>query len=211
LVEQRTEELQSTRLEIIVRLGRAAEFKDYTTGNHIVRMSQYSRLIAEAAGLGHATAELLLHGSPMHDVGKIGIPDSVLLKSGKLNSDEWKIMQRHAAIGAEIIGEHKSELLMMARAVALTHHEKWDGSGYPQGLREAAIPIAGRIVAIADVFDALTSVRPYKKAWSIEQAVQFIDNNAGIQFDPGLIPAFKSVLPDILKVQEQYKETHEVI
>ncbi len=211
LVDLRTQELQSTRLEIIFRLGRAAEFKDYTTGDHIIRMSKFSKLIGEAAGMGAATAELLLHAAPMHDVGKIGIPDSILMKTGKLDADEWKIMQRHSEIGAKIIGEHASELLAMARIVALTHHEKWDGSGYPQGLQEDAIPLVGRIVALADVYDALTSERPYKKAWSLEQTVHYIESNAGIHFDPHLIEAFKSVLPNILEVQEQHAVKHDAV
>ena len=206
LVDLRTAELETTRLQIIRRLGRAAEFKDNETGNHVIRMSHYARLTAQAAGLGSAQVEVLFHAAPMHDVGKIGIPDNILLKPGKLDEVEWEVMRQHPAMGAKIIGQHSDELLQAASSVALTHHEKWDGSGYPQGLRGEEIPIFGRIVAIADVFDALTSVRPYKKAWTVEAALQMIDEGAGQHFDPGLIQPFKSALPDILKIKAQYAE-----
>jgi putative two-component system response regulator len=206
LVDLRTAELETTRLQIIRRLGRAAEFKDNETGNHVIRMSHYARLTAHAAGLSSAQVEVLFHAAPMHDVGKIGIPDNILLKPGKLDEAEWEVMRQHPAMGAKIIGQHSDELLQAASLVALTHHEKWDGSGYPQGLSGEEIPIFGRIVAIADVFDALTSVRPYKKAWTVEAALQMIDEGSGKHFDPGLIQPFKSVLPEILKIKAQYAE-----
>jgi len=206
LVDLRTRELQAAQLEIIMLLGRAAEFKDYTTGNHIIRMSHYCRLLGEEIGMGPAATDILFHAAPMHDVGKIGIPDGILLKKGKLDPAEWKIMQRHSEIGAQILGEHDDELLAMAQIVALTHHEKWNGSGYPQGLKGEAIPLVGRIVAIADVFDALTSQRPYKIAWTVEQAITYIENGAGDHFDPALIAPFKSVLPKILMIMDRYAE-----
>ena len=143
----------------------------------------------------------------MHDIGKIGIPDNILLKPGKLDGDEWNIMKQHAEIGADIIGDHPSPLLQLSRVIAATHHEKWDGSGYPNGLAGKAISLEGRIVAIADVFDALTSERPYKKAWEVKDAVQLIDDNSGSHFDPSLVPLFHEVLPEILAIKEQYAET----
>src|SRR6185369_3981675 len=161
MVRQRTHELITTRQQIIRRLGRAAEFKDNETGNHVLRMSHYTRLIADSHGLGEEATNILFSTAPMHDIGKIGIPDSILLKPGKLNAEEWKVMHQHPIMGAEIIGAHENELLETARVIALSHHEKWDGSGYPSGLKGEDIPLAGRIVAIADVFDALLSVRPY--------------------------------------------------
>jgi len=208
LVDLRTAELERTRHQIIRRLGRAAEFKDNETGNHVIRMSHFSRLTAEAMGMGAAAVELLFNAAPMHDVGKIGIPDNVLLKPGKLDEVEWEIMRQHPMMGAEILGDHKDELLQAARSVAMTHHEKWDGSGYPHGLKGEEIPIFGRIVAIADVFDALTSARPYKKAWTVEAALQMIDEGAGHHFDPGLMKPFKSALPEMLKIRDRYAEEH---
>ena len=200
LVHERTRELQETRLEIIQRLGRAAEFKDNETGMHVIRMSHASRIIALELGLPEAEAETLLHAAPMHDIGKIGIPDRVLQKPGKLDAEEWAIMRRHPEIGHGIIGGHRSALLKMAAEVALTHHEKWDGSGYPRGLRGEAIPQTGRIVAVADVFDALTSVRPYKPAWPVEAAVGELIKCSGAHFEPRVVDAFLARLPDILAV-----------
>ena len=175
MVAQRTTELLTTRQQIIRRLGRAAEFKDNETGNHVLRMSHYARLIALAHGLGEESAGIIFNTAPMHDIGKIGIPDAILLKPGKLDAAEWEVMYQHPIMGAEIIGKHDNELLETARIIALTHHEKFDGSGYPQGLTGEAIPLEGRIVAIADVFDALVSVRPYKPALPLETALQYFD------------------------------------
>ena len=205
-VRERTRELLETRLEIIRRLGRAAEYKDNETGLHVIRMSHYSRLIAEALDVSEDWVELILNASPMHDIGKIGIPDHILLKPGKLNAEEWLEMRRHPLYGAEIIGEHSSELMQVSREIALSHHERWDGSGYPYGIEGDAIPLTGRIVAIADVFDALTTVRPYKQAWPVEDAVKLIESEAGKHFDPRLVRLFKQVLPQILKIKEQYEE-----
>ena len=171
MVKERTQELNDTRLEVIRRLGRAAEYRDEMTGFHIIRMSRYSQLLALAAGMDEDEAERLLNASPMHDIGKIGIPDNVLLKPGKLDADEWKIMQTHVNIGVEILSGSDSELMDMAAEVAQNHHEKWDGSGYPCALAGEDSPLTGRVVAVADVFDALTTERPYKDAWSIEKAV----------------------------------------
>ena len=150
-VRERTDQLEYSRIELIRRLGRAAEYRDNETGMHVIRMSHTTRLLAEAAGLPAAQSELLFLAAPMHDVGKIGIRDSILLKPGKLDAAEWEVMKTHSQVGADIIGEHDSPLLEMARTVALTHHEKWNGGGYPRGLAETEIPLEGRIVSIADV------------------------------------------------------------
>jgi putative two-component system response regulator len=206
LVQQRTRELEDTRLQIIRRLGRAAEFKDDETGYHVIRMSHYCRMLAIAGGIPDYRAELLFNAAPMHDVGKIGVPDSILEKAGPLTPDEWSIVKRHPVIGAGIIGRHNNELLEIARVVALTHHERWDGSGYPRALRGEAIPLVGRIVAIADAFDALTSTRPYKQAWPIEEAVALLRREAGRQFDPRLVPKFIELLPQIKDIMGQYSE-----
>jgi putative two-component system response regulator len=205
-VDERTRELQNTRLQIIERLGKAAEFRDNETGFHVSRMSRYSRLIALAAGRSDSEAQLMLLSAPMHDIGKIGTPDYVLLKPGRLDAAEWAIMQQHASIGAAIIGEHDDPLLAMAREIAVSHHEKWDGSGYPFGLQGEGIPLAARIVAIADVFDALTSIRPYKEAWPVERARQTIVEDSGHHFDPALIEAFVRALPEILEVKDMFVE-----
>ena len=201
------DELRQTRLQIIQRLGRAAEYKDNETGLHVVRMSHYAKELALALGLNENFAELLLNAAPMHDVGKIGIPDAILQKPGKLDDAEWVVMRRHPEIGAEIIGEDNSKLLQMARRIALAHHEKWDGSGYPAGISGDAIPLEARIVAIADVFDALTSVRPYKKAWPVEEAVALIRNEAGKHFDPAMAECFIEHLPSMLIIKERWRET----
>ncbi|ABK45894.1 response regulator receiver modulated metal dependent phosphohydrolase [Magnetococcus marinus MC-1] len=207
MVQVRTEQLVQTRLEIIRRLGRAAEFKDNETGLHVIRMSHYARLMAEALNISAQWTELVFNAAPMHDIGKIGIPDHVLLKPGKLDDEEWLVMRRHPVMGAEIIGDHDSELMSLSKEISLTHHEKWDGSGYPHGLRGEQIPLAGRIVAIADVFDALTSERPYKKAWSVEKAVEIIEKDAGTHFDPSLVPVFLKTLPEALEIKARYGES----
>jgi putative two-component system response regulator len=205
-VQERTAELLETRIEIIRRLGRAAEYRDNETGTHVIRMSHYARLVALHSGWTEDEADLVMHVAPMHDIGKIGIPDRILLKKGRLNPDERAIMQRHATIGAEIIGDHSSTLLRAARVVARSHHERWDGAGYPEGLSGAGIPRTARVVALADVFDALLSNRPYKRAWPVARAVAEIQRGAGSQFDPELVPGFTAALPDCLKVMEQYRD-----
>lgn len=202
----RIDELRESRLQIIQRLGLAAEYKDNETGLHVIRMSHYSKALALAAGWTPESAEELLTAAPMHDIGKIGIPDQILLKPGPLNPEEWAVMKRHPLMGAEIIGEHPSSLLKLARQIALSHHEKWDGSGYPHGLQGEAIPIEGRIVAVADVFDALTTERPYKKAWTVEAALEVLHKDAGKHFDPTLIGLFDKVLPEILVIKERWAE-----
>jgi putative two-component system response regulator len=210
MVRERTAELHYTRLEIIKRLGRAGEFRDNETGMHVVRVAHYCRLLGEAARMNDEDVDLLFNAAPMHDIGKIGIRDNVLLKPGKLDDDEIKIMRQHVPFGAEIIGEHADRLLSMAQVIALTHHEKWDGTGYHRGLKGETIPLVGRITTIADVFDALTSVRPYKKAWPVEDAVKLIQREAGTSFDPELVQKFVAILPQILAVREKYSDTPHV-
>ncbi|MGB4066123.1 MAG: two-component system response regulator [Azonexus sp.] len=208
MVRQRTHELLTTRQQIIRRLGRAAEFKDNETGNHVLRMSHYARIIAIAHGLGEEAANIIFNTAPMHDIGKIGIPDAILLKPAKLDAAEWDVMHQHPIMGAEIIGKHDNELLETSRIIALTHHEKWDGSGYPQQLAGENIPLEGRIVAIADVFDALVSVRPYKKAVPVEEALQYLYEQSGKHFDPQLIDAFRRAIPEVLRIKEIYADEH---
>lgn len=202
----RVEELTQTRLQIVQRLGMAAEYKDNETGLHVIRMSHFSKVLSLAAGFNAAQADEMLHAAPMHDVGKIGIPDAILQKPGPLSADEWDTMRKHPAIGADIIGEHDPGLLQLARRIALSHHEKWDGSGYPNGLRGEDIPYEGRIVAIADVFDALTSARPYKVAWTVERTLDHMKANVGTHFDPELIPLFLAHLPEMLAIQAHWAE-----
>jgi putative two-component system response regulator len=206
MVLKRTEELSETRLQVVRRLGRAAEYRDNETGFHIIRMSQISALLSKSLGWSDGYCELILHASPMHDIGKIGIPDAILLKPGKFEPDEWEIMKTHVSIGAEILKDGNSDLLILASEIALNHHEKWDGTGYPSGLAGTSIPLSGRIVAVADVFDALTSPRPYKKAWSIGASVNYISENAGVHFDPEVVEHFKKCLPEILKIRDNYLE-----
>jgi putative two-component system response regulator len=200
------DELKRTRLEIVQRLGLAAEYKDNETGLHVIRMSHYSRILGLALGMSEDEADDLLHAAPMHDVGKIGIPDNILRKPGPLDAEEWKVMQSHATIGGDIIGRHASGMLAMAHTLAVTHHEKWDGSGYPNGLAAEQIPLVGRIVAIADVFDALTSARPYKQAWPIEQAVEYLEQQRGKHFEPRLVDLFLKQMPALLEVKERWAE-----
>ncbi len=206
MVKQQTAELLDTRLEIIRRLGRAAEYRDNETGMHIMRMSHITHMLALAHGMHHDDAEVLFQASPMHDVGKIGIPDHILTKPGKLDDEEWEIIKRHTIIGAEIIGQHSSKLMTLAYIVALRHHERWDGLGYPDGLKGEEIPLEARITSLADVFDALLSVRPYKPAWSVENAIKYICESSGSHFDPNLVKDFVRILPDCLAVREQYKD-----
>ena len=200
------EELKRTRLQVIQRLGRAAEYKDNETGMHVMRMSHYSKVISLAYGHSAKYADALFHAAPMHDIGKIGIPDSIMLKPGKLTDAEFAEMKKHPEIGAEILGESDSDLIELAKIVAMTHHEKWDGTGYPKQLKGEQIPIEGRIVALADVFDALTSVRPYKDAWPIEQAVDFITSQKNKHFDPELVDLFVQELDKMIEIKNRWKD-----
>lgn len=206
-VSKQTRVIENTRLQIIQRLGRAAEYKDNETGMHVMRMSHYSQVLATAYGMSENEANLILSASPMHDIGKIGIADNILLKPGKLDEQEWAEMRKHPQIGAEIIGKHDDSILLnLASEIALTHHEKYNGKGYPHGLKGEEIPISGRIIAISDVFDALTTERPYKKAWTTEDALELINKESGEHFDPQLVSLFMDVMPEILALKEKYAE-----
>jgi putative two-component system response regulator len=196
-VRERTRELMETRMEIIHRLGRAAEFRDEGTGLHLMRISRFSVCLSRAAGLDQATADLIFSASPMHDIGKIGIPDRILFKPTTLNDEEWAIMRTHTTIGADLLSGHDSPLMKTAAQIALTHHERWDGKGYPNKIAGAKIPIEGRIVALCDVFDALISKRPYKDRWTTEEAVQEVLLGGGTAFDPDLVQSFQKALPEI--------------
>ncbi|KPZ52857.1 MULTISPECIES: two-component system response regulator [Pseudoalteromonas] len=200
------EQLKQAHVDLVHRLGRAAEYKDTDTGEHIARMSQYSKLLALEFGMDEHQAELLRQAAPMHDVGKIGIPDAILLKPGRLTSEEFDHMKQHAVIGAQILANSSSPLLQLAHKLAIEHHEKWDGSGYPHGLKGEQISVEGRIVAIADVFDALTSKRPYKEAWSVEEALEHMQAQAGKHFDPHLINLFVNKLDAIIAIKNTYQE-----
>ena len=212
MVRERTQELEQTRLEIILRLGRAAEFRDNETGRHVIRLSHLAEHLAREIGMNEEDCQLLLHASPLHDVGKIGIPDTILLKEGELTPDEWETMKMHPVIGAEILSGSNSKMMKMAETICLTHQERWDGLGYPLGLKGEEIPLVGRVVAVCDVFDALTSKRPYKKAYSIEKAMEIIESKSGTDFEPRLVEAFKRVLPDMLDIVQEFADgEHEEI
>jgi HD-GYP domain-containing protein (c-di-GMP phosphodiesterase class II) len=199
-----TQELKEAYLDTIFRLSVAAEYKDYDTAAHIQRMSQYSALIAEGLGLPPEEVENIRYASPMHDIGKLGVPDSILMKPAKLTPEEFKIMENHTVFGAKILENSKTVLMKMAEQIALSHHEKWDGSGYPQKLKGEDIPLSGRVVALADVFDALTSKRCYKPAFPLEQSLQIIQEGIGRHFDPKVVQAFNSQMEKILAVRAQF-------
>lgn len=205
LVLQRTEELRRTQLQIVQRLGKASEYRDEETGNHIMRMSHITSLLARALGWCEYDCDLILHASTMHDVGKIGIPDDILLKPGKLEPHECEVMKTHTTIGGILLENDDSDIMRLAREIALSHHERWDGNGYPYGLREDDIPQSGRISAVADVFDALASERPYKKCWTLEAAIEFISENSGKQFDPEVVDAFLSNLDNIKIIRKRFQ------
>ncbi|HXG30439.1 MAG TPA: HD domain-containing phosphohydrolase [Thermodesulfobacteriota bacterium] len=192
-------------LDTIRCLAVAAEYKDENTGTHINRMSHYTALLAQGLNLPPNEVELILHASKMHDVGKIGIPDSILLKPGKLTEEEMEIMKQHTIIGARILEGSLSEILQAGKVMALSHHEKWDGSGYPKGLSGKDIPLWGRICAVADVFDAITSDRPYHKAMPNEKAYEILREERGRHFDPGIIDVFFDRIEEVLKIQERYR------
>lgn len=206
LVERRTRELQETQHEVVLRLAMAAEYRDNDTGSHIKRLGYYAMTIAEAMGFSRKDADLMYYASPMHDIGKLGIPDHILLKPGKLTEDEWAIMKTHTTIGARLLDGHHAQLLCTAGIIALTHHERWDGSGYPAGIAGDLIPIEGRIASICDVFDALISERPYKRRWSYEEALDEINRLSGRQFDPAAVRAFNDTFPELISIREQRED-----
>lgn len=218
-VEKRTSELRQSLLDnirahretyqayldTIRRLAIAAEYKDEDTADHIKRMSSYSTLLAQCLHLPPGEVELICNASPMHDVGKIGIPDHILLKPGGFDPEEWVVMKQHTVIGGYILQNSSSKLLQAGEVIALSHHEKWDGSGYPKGLAGENIPLWGRICAVADVFDALTSKRPYKEAFSNEKSLEIMKEKRGTHFEPKLVDLFMGNLSDVFEIQEKYK------
>lgn len=199
-VRERTKELLETKIEILERLCLAAEYRDPETGRHIKRISEYCRLLGNALELSAGEANLIALASTMHDLGKIGISDTILFKQGRLTDEEIKIMQTHTEIGAKILSGSKSKLLKVAETICLTHHEKWDGSGYPRGLKGAEIPLSGRIACICDVFDALISERPYKAAWPLEKAMDEIELRSGSHFDPKLVGLFMQMQEEVTRI-----------
>ncbi len=205
-VLRQTADIVARERETITRLARAAEYRDPETGAHILRMAHYSRLIAERMGVSEELCDRLLSAAPMHDVGKVGTPDHILLKPGRLTDEEMVIMRRHASIGHDILKGSSSPMIQLAAEIALTHHEKFDGSGYPEGLAGEAIPLMGRIVAVADVFDALTSARPYKPAWEIDRAVDFMKEQRGAHFDPACVDAFFMEWDEVLAIRNRFRD-----
>jgi putative two-component system response regulator len=205
-VRKATAQIVAQEREMIFTLAKAAEYRDPETGAHILRMAHYSKHIARVLGLPVEQQDLLLESAPMHDIGKVGTPDMILLKPGKLTEDEFSVMKQHAVIGYEVLNISSSPLLKVAAEIAHTHHEKFDGSGYPRGLAGQAIPLFGRIVAVADVFDALTSERPYKKAWDVEQALQLLRDGSGKHFDPACVEAFLTDFEEVLAIKNQFMD-----
>jgi putative two-component system response regulator len=206
MVHKRTREVLQSRLEIVQRLGRASEYRDNETGRHVLRMSHGSALLAKQIGWTRERCDLMLHASTMHDLGKIGVSDRILLKPGPLTDEERVLVETHTVIGADILAGSSNELLETAKVIALTHHEKWDGSGYPGKLAGAAIPLEGRIAAIVDVFDALTSERPYKRPWPVDKAIEEMRSQSGTHFDPELLEHFLAILPGLLKIWDHFSE-----
>jgi response regulator RpfG family c-di-GMP phosphodiesterase len=200
------EELEATQREIVYKMGEIGETRSKETGNHVKRVAEYSKLLAELYGLSSKEAEILFTASPMHDIGKVGIPDAILNKPGALTPQEWKIMKTHSVIGYNILKNSKREVLKAAAIVAREHHEKWDGSGYPRKLKGEKIHIFGRITAIADVFDALGSDRCYKKAWKDEKIFQLLIEEKGKHFDPTLVDLFMNNVNEFKKIRDKYKD-----
>jgi putative two-component system response regulator len=207
LVQERTEQLERTRAELIKRLARAMEFHEsQAVGNRVMRLSHYAKLIAQAAGAKPEVTEMMQKAAPLHDIGKLGVPAEILRKKEKLSVPDWERVKRHPGLGAEIIGEHDDPLLKLARQLALTHHEHYDGSGYPQGLKGEAIPWGGRVMAIVDTFESMTSTQFFREALPIERAAGEIERGAGTKYDPKLVEAFKKALPVMKKVRETYSD-----
>ncbi len=201
-----TQQIRTRERETLLRLAKAGEYRDEGTGNHVERMAKFSRLLAEELGLTEAECDEIELAAPMHDIGKIGIPDSILLKPGNLTPEEFEVMQTHTVIGHEILKDSPSRYIQLGAVIALNHHEKYDGTGYPQGLKGNEIPLAARIVAVADVYDALTSERPYKSQWKVEDAVRFLSEQGGRQLDPRCVEAFLSRIDKVMQIQENLRD-----
>src|SRR5688572_20127017 len=207
LVQERTEQLDSTRTELIRRLSRAMELHESAAvGNRVMRLGNYAKLISQAAGARPELAEMMMKAAPLHDIGKLGVPAEILRKAGKLSAPDWERVKRHPQLGADIIGEHDDPLLKLARQLALTHHEHWDGSGYPEGLKGEAIPWPGRVMAIVDSFESMTTTQFHRDAMPIERAIGEIERGAGTKYDPKLVEAFKKALPVMQRVRETYAD-----
>lgn len=209
--QQIHEKLKDAYRDTIHRLSRAAEYKDEDTGAHLLRLSNYVAMVSREMGLDEAAVESILYAVPMHDIGKIGVPDKILLKPGKLSSEEWQIMKKHTTFGAEILKNSSSDFLKVGRVIALSHHEKWDGTGYPKGLKGSKIPLPGRITAIADVFDALTSKRPYKEAIPIEKSFQIIREGKRKHFDPDIVDAFFRKEDQFVEFRNKYQDKNKSV
>lgn len=205
-VIRRTKDLEAAKVEVVNRLAIAADYRDTETSEHTMRVGAISHLLAQAKGFDEEYCNTMHKAAPMHDIGKIGIPDRILLKPGKLNDEEMEIMKTHTVIGETMLDGSPSETLKMAKVIAITHHERWDGKGYPNGLNGTDIPIEGRIVILADIFDALTSVRPYKESWSIEATTAYIKENSGQIFDPELVELFLENINAMIKVKETFQD-----
>ncbi|APW46264.1 response regulator [Rhodoferax antarcticus] len=210
-VRKATYQIKERERETVIRLSKAAEYRDPETGSHIVRMAHYSELIARGLGMPREECELLLEAAPMHDIGKVGITDSILLKPGRLTPEEFEAMKLHSVYGYDILKGSSSRVLQTGAAIALGHHEKFDGSGYPGGLKGEAIPIFSRIAAVADVFDALTSERPYKKAWSLERASEHIKASAGSHLDPQCVTTFFSQWESVCQIRQRFQDDEDAI
>ena len=207
LVQERTAQLEKTRTELIRRLGRAMEMHETAAvGNRVMRLSQYAKLIAQAAGAKASICEMMMVAAPLHDVGKLGVPSEILGKKEKLSAPDWERVKRHPKIGAEIIGQHDDPLLKLAHDIALTHHEHWDGSGYPDGLKGEQIPWAGRVMAIVDGFESMTATQFYRAPMNVLEAAAEIGAGAGTRYDPQLVEAFKRALPLMKKVMQTYAD-----
>ena len=206
-VEVATQQVVSREHETLLRLAKAGEYRDEVTGNHVVRMAKYSREIGEALGLSEKECDEIEYAAPMHDIGKIGIEDKILLKPGKFDKDEWTRMQEHTRIGHSILSNSQSRYIQTGSTIALNHHERFDGSGYPNGLSGKDIPLVARIVAVADVYDALVSPRPYKAAWTTADAQDYLHKHAGSQFDPICVEAFFERLDNITTIQKAFSDS----
>ncbi len=205
-VRKATAEILAREHEVILHLTKAAEYRSPETGSHIVRVALYGKAIAKQLGLTQAEQDLILNASPMHDIGKVGTPDLVLHKGDKLDNEEYEIMKEHTVMGYEILQSSESKLLQLAAQIALTHHEKYDGTGYPRGLKGDEIPLISRICTLCDIFDALTTERNYKHAWTVEETLAEIDALNGSTLDPKIVDAFKKALPDILAIRKEYDD-----
>ena len=205
-VEVATQQIVSREKETLIRLAKAGEYRDEETGFHVIRMAKYSRQIAEALGLSEKECDEIEYAAPMHDIGKIGIQDNVLLKPGKFDQDEWLAMQQHTTIGHSILSNSQSRYIQTGSIIALNHHERFDGTGYPHGVSGKDIPLVARIVSVADVYDALSSIRPYKEAWTSDDAKDYLETNSGTQFDPLCVEAFFEKIDNIDEIQVNFSD-----